>query len=90
MRCNRDRILINTGTSAACALATDVVASLRGTTGFAALSPQQLKDLLIASATKIDSPVWNNRAGNGILNAGATNDALSYQTADFASPTAQA
>jgi len=71
-----DAFSVNTGTSAACALATGVVASLRSTPSGAGLSPQQLKALLIATARKIDSSVWNDRTGNGILDARAAYDAL--------------
>ncbi|HWO28022.1 MAG TPA: hypothetical protein VNO32_04415 [Candidatus Acidoferrum sp.] len=45
-------------------------------TSSAALSPAQLKGLLIHTARKIDSPLWNDRTGNGILDARAAYDAL--------------
>jgi len=35
-----------------------------------------MEGLLIATARKIDSSVWNDRTGNGILDARAAYDAL--------------
>jgi len=77
-----DGFIVNTGTSAACALATGVVAALRSEWYAVSpaqrppLSPRELKQLLIRTARKPQGPNWNNRLGYGILNAAAAYDEL--------------
>jgi hypothetical protein len=71
---NDDAFTTNTGTSAACALATGVVAALRGK-WYADQQPQpspdELKELLIRTARKTHGPNWDGRFGHGILDAKA-------------------
>jgi hypothetical protein len=77
----KDAFATNTGTSAACALATGIVAALRskwyavGPTR-PPLSPADLKQLLIYTARKTEGPSWNVRLGHGILDAKAAYDEL--------------
>jgi subtilisin family serine protease len=74
---NGDAFTINTGTSAACALATGVVAALRGRwKDTTALPPAKLKDVLINTARRHDGPRWDGRLGHGILDAKAAYEAL--------------
>ena len=65
-----DAHLINTGTSASCALAAGVIAALRSRPGWDSnrVSPQALRDILVATARKTHYPTWNGKLGNGILN----------------------
>jgi hypothetical protein len=63
-----DAATVNTGTSAACAIAAGVVAAFRSRCG-TALSPARLKEKLIATARP--GKVWDNRIGHGIINAAA-------------------
>jgi hypothetical protein len=65
-----DAFKINTGTSAACALATGVAAGLLGK--WPTMSPQEVKDLLTSTATAVRLP--SGRVGSGILNAEAAYD----------------
>lgn len=65
----------NTGTSAASALATGVVAALRSRWDATAFSPDELKMLLTMTARRNDGQAWNGRLGNGILDAAAAFDA---------------
>ena len=77
-----DAFIVNAGTSAACALATGVVAALRSEWYAVSpaqrppLSPRELKQLLIRTARKPQGLSWNNRLGHGILNAAAAYDEL--------------
>jgi subtilisin family serine protease len=71
---NDDAFTTNTGTSAACALATGVVAALRGkwhADQQPQPSPDELKQLLIRTARKTHGPNWDGRFGHGILDAKA-------------------
>jgi Subtilase family len=71
---NDDAFTVNTGTSAACALATGVVAALRSKwrAGHEPQpSPDELKDLLIRTARKTNGQYWDGRFGHGILDAKA-------------------
>ena len=65
-----DAHLINTGTSASCALAAGVIAALRSRAGWDSnrISPQALRDILVATARKTHYSTWNGKLGNGILN----------------------
>jgi subtilisin family serine protease len=66
-----DAYTTNSGTSAACAVAAGVIVGLRSKQTAAAVTPPQLKNILIRTARKVDGPGWNGRRGNGILNAKA-------------------
>src|SRR5882724_4916016 len=71
---NENAFTVNTGTSAACALATGVVAALRSKWHAGPEpqpSPDELKDLLIRTARKTHGPYWDGRFGHGILDAKA-------------------
>ena len=70
-----DAFSINTGTSAACALAGGVVAGLREKWG--QVSPGQLKKVLIETARKAEGGAWDSRLGHGILDARAAFTRLS-------------
>ena len=75
-----DAHLINTGTSASCALAAGVITALRSRPGWNStrVSPQALRDILVATARKTRYPAWNGKLGNGILNVEAAfNDLVS-------------
>ena len=74
-----DAYTTNTGTSAACALAAGIIACLRSAPAGAALTPMQLKRILIQSARRVDGSRWNGRLGYGILNARAAFSALSQR-----------
>ena len=64
-----DAFSLNTGTSAAGALAGGVMAALRSKWRTNTVPPGQLKDILIATAWKVQGNSWNNRLGHGVLNA---------------------
>jgi len=64
-----DAHTVNRGTSAACALVAGVMAALRSKWNSAAVSPDRLRTVLNKYARKTDGLKWNNRFGNGILNA---------------------
>jgi subtilisin family serine protease len=68
-----DAYTTNGGTSAACALSAGVIAALRSNPKWnpTAVPPERLKKVLNETARKTDGPNWNNRLGNGILNAEA-------------------
>ena len=61
----------NGGSSAACALASGVIAALRTRPKWNpdVVSPEEMREILNKFARKTDGPSWNNRTGNGILNA---------------------
>ena len=65
----RDASVLNTGTSAACALTAGVVAALRSRWPAAVVPPQALKMLLNFTARQPQGPAWNGRLGHGILDA---------------------
>jgi len=69
-----DAYTINTGTSAASALAAGVVALLRTRWHAGVLSPDELRMLLTMTARRDAGREWNGRLGNGILNAAAAFD----------------
>ena len=71
-----DAFTTNSGTSAACAVAAGVIAGLRSKRTAAAVTPPQLKSVLIKTAMKVDGQRWNGRRGNGILNAKAAYNAI--------------
>ena len=70
-----DAFTVNTGTSAACALAGGVVAALRSTWNSATVSPGRLKTVLNTTARKTPDTgnprQWKARYGHGILDAEA-------------------
>jgi len=66
-----DAHLVNTGTSASCALAAAVIAALRGRHGWDStrIPPDVLRAYLINSASQTHYPAgWNEKLGHGILN----------------------
>jgi subtilisin family serine protease len=79
-----DAFETNGGTSAACALAAGVIAALRSESDWRSdnVSTQELKSILNSSARK--SGTWNNRLGNGILDAEAAYDELQAQYSQVA------
>jgi subtilisin family serine protease len=76
-----DAYATNGGTSAACGLTAGVVAGLRSNPnwGPGRVSPGKLQHILNATARKTDGLPWNNRVGNGVLDARAAFDALAAQ-----------
>jgi hypothetical protein len=67
-----DAAVVNTGTSAACAVAAGVVAALRSQWRTDILPPGELKKILIEKATaKPADGKCDNQIGHGILNAAA-------------------
>jgi hypothetical protein len=76
-----DAYATNGGTSAACGLTAGVVAGLRSNPkwGPGRVPPGTLQDILNATARKTDGPLWNNRVGNGVLNARTAFDELVKQ-----------
>jgi len=73
-----DAYLTNTGTSAATAVTAGVVAALRQRWGSAIVSFNDLKRVLILSARRTGSSQWDERFGNGILNAKAAYDLANF------------
>jgi len=69
-----DSYRVNTGTSAACALMTGIVAALRSRWDAGALSPAALKQILIDTAFQPSGGGWNDRTGHGIVDAKAAFD----------------
>jgi subtilisin family serine protease len=67
----QDAHVLNTGTSAACALTAGTVAALRSRWPGAVVPPQALKLLLTFTARQPEGGGWNRRLGNGILDAAA-------------------
>jgi len=70
-----DASIVNRGTSTACALAAGVVAALRENWPAAAVSPQQLIDVLKETAHSGRSG-WEHRLGSGIIDAKAAYQSL--------------
>jgi hypothetical protein len=70
---NDDAHLVNTGTSASCAVAAAVIAALRSRPGWNSgrISPDVLRDYLIRTARKTHYPMWNGKLGNGVLDVDA-------------------
>ena len=66
-----DAAVLNSGSSAACAMTAGVLAALRSNPAWDqfAVTPAAMKAALIASARKTIGPGWNDRLGNGILDA---------------------
>ena len=71
-----DAAAMNTGTSAACAIAAGVVAVCRSQFG-GRLSSADLKQLLIKTTTVKPSGGWDNRIGHGILHLANALDSVS-------------
>lgn len=67
----RDASILNSGTSASCAITAGVVAALRSSPNCtqAAVPPDRMKAALIDGARKTQGAAWNERLGNGILDA---------------------
>ena len=82
-----DAHLVNTGTSASCALAAGVIAALRSGRGWgsATISPDTLRGYLIRTARETHYRGWNPKLGHGILNV---QDAFDRLKVDYGSPTA--
>ena len=71
-----DAAAVNTGTSAACAIAAGVVAALRSQCRTRDVSPAKLKKILIKTASaKPTGRAWDNQIGHGIINAAAALEA---------------
>jgi len=67
-----DAAAVNTGTSAACAIAAGVVAALRSRCRTKDVSPAELKEILVKTTTATPtSGAWDNQIGHGIINAAA-------------------
>jgi len=64
-----DAHLVNTGTSASCALAAGVIAALRSHHGWDStrIPPDDLRSHLISTARETHYEGWNERLGHGIL-----------------------
>jgi hypothetical protein len=78
---DHDAAVLNSGTSAACAVAAGVVAALRSFWHQSSVPPQALKTALLKSARKPHAPAgWDNRLGFGILDAAAAITELSAVT----------
>jgi subtilisin family serine protease len=72
-----DAHVLNTGTSTASALTAGVVAALRQGWDTSLVSPQVLRQTLIATARKVQGTDWSERWGYGVLNAAAAFEELS-------------
>jgi Subtilase family len=68
---SNDAAVLNSGSSAACAMTAGVLAALRGNPAWdqLAVTPATMKAALIGSARKTLGPGWNERLGYGILDA---------------------
>jgi hypothetical protein len=66
-----DAAVLNSGSSAACAMTAGVLAALRSNPAWDqfAVTPAAMKAAMIASARKTLGPGWNERLGYGILDA---------------------
>jgi subtilisin family serine protease len=66
-----DASVLNSGTSAACAMTAGVLAALRSNPAWDqfTVTPATMKAALITSARKTLGPAWNERLGYGILDA---------------------
>jgi len=64
-----DRHTLNSGTSAACAIAAGVVATLRERWGPDSVSPDRMIEVLRQSAHRPGARRWDSRVGWGIVNA---------------------
>jgi hypothetical protein len=84
---DNDPRVLNTGTSAASALAAGVIAAIRGKPKWRPnkLSPAALKDKINAAA-RGPNGTWNSRMGNGILNARALLSALGQKASARSEP----
>ena len=71
-----DAFSINTGTSAACGLTGGIVAALRSRWDSTTVPPGDLKKVLNQTARKPTGQGWNDRLGNGVLDARAAFNAL--------------
>ena len=78
-----DAAAVNTGTSAACAIAAGVVAGLRGQFNQKDIRPAALKRILIRTASaKPTGREWDNQIGHGIINAAAASEACQTLAGD--------
>jgi hypothetical protein len=84
---DNDPSRVNSGTSAATGLAAGVIAAVRGNAAWGPdkLSPRNLKDKINAAARGPNGK-WNNRMGNGVLNARALLRELTQPAATAAQP----
>ena len=75
---NHDAFSINDGTSAATGLTAGVIAALRSNPKWDStkVPPEKLKSVLNSTARRPAGSAWNNRTGNGILDAEAAYNAL--------------
>jgi len=66
-----DAAVLNSGSSAACAMTAGVVAALRGNPAWdqVTVTPADMKAALITSTRQTHGPGWNERLGFGILDA---------------------
>jgi hypothetical protein len=66
-----DASVLNSGTSAACAMTAGVLAALRSNPAWDqfTVTPATMKAALITSARKTLGPAWSERLGYGILDA---------------------
>ena len=73
-----DAHLVNTGTSASCALAAGVIAALRSRAGWdsTTISPDRLRNYLIKNSTNY--PQWDGKLGHGILDVEAAFNELEH------------
>lgn len=73
-RDDRDAAAVNSGTSTACAMTAGVVAALRSNPKWNQIlvPPAKMHAALISGARKTQWAGWNERLGNGILDADAT------------------
>lgn len=67
---------IDAGTSAACPVVAGVIAALRSSPNGRNILPQQMKDRLIQNANSTHGAGWSPQFGAGIVDAGATFNAL--------------
>ena len=83
-----DAAVLNSGSSAACAMTAGVLAALRSNLAWDqfAVTPAAMKAALIASARKTMGPGWNERLGNGILDAAQGNHTTAALTFRNPSP----
>jgi hypothetical protein len=72
---NDDASTHNNGTSTATALAAGVLACLRGRWPVSVVSPEDMRDTLNQTTTRVGS-AWSRETGNGILNARQAHAAL--------------
>ena len=74
----QDAHLNSTGTSAATGIAAGVLAALRGKWDASRFTPDNLKGILLLTARRTQALGWNDRLGNGILDAKAAYDLAAH------------